>query len=124
MRMAKSYSVDLRLRVLGAVDKGMSKMAAHQLFQVSRSTSDDWLKLRLERCHAGSPTGDAGQRRVSRHGRLRQLLAQVGCALLPLPPYSPDLNKIEPLWHTIKTRIAHTKDQYPTFRAAVDSAFL
>ena len=35
-----------------------------------------------------------------RHGRLRQLLAKVGCALLPLPPYSPDLNKIEPgaLW--------------------------
>ena len=59
-----------------------------------------------------------------RHEPLRQLLAQVGCALLPLPPYSPDLNKIEPLWHTIKTRIAHTKDQYPHFRLAVDAAFL
>ena len=40
MRMGKSYSVDLRLRVLGAVDSGMSKMAAHKLFQVSRSTID------------------------------------------------------------------------------------
>jgi transposase len=32
--------------------------------------------------------------------RLRQVLATVGCTLLPLPPYSPDLNKIEPgaLW--------------------------
>ena len=46
--MGKSYSVDLRLRVLGAIDNGMSKMAAHQLFQVSRSTIDDWLKLRAE----------------------------------------------------------------------------
>ena len=46
--MGKSYSVDLRLRVVEAVDNGMSKMAAHQLFQVSRSTIDDWLKLRLE----------------------------------------------------------------------------
>jgi transposase len=61
---------------------------------------------------------------VHRHQRLRVLLEQVGCALLPLPPYSPDLNKIEPLWHTIKTRIAHTKDQYPNFRVAVDAAFL
>ena len=44
-----------------------------------------------------------------RHQRLRQLLEQVGCSLMALPPYSPDLNKIEPLWHTIKTRITHTK---------------
>jgi hypothetical protein len=86
MGMGKSCSVDLRLRVLSAVDDGMSKMAAHQMFQVSRSTIDDWLKLRAE-------TG-AGL---------------VGCALLPLPPLSPDLNKIEPLWHTIKTRIAHQR---------------
>jgi len=48
MRMGKSYSVDLRLRVLGAVDNGMSKMAAHKLFKISRSTIDDWLKLRAE----------------------------------------------------------------------------
>jgi len=59
-----------------------------------------------------------------RQQRLRVLLEQEGCALLPLPPYSPDLNKIEPLWHTIKTRIAHNKDHYPTFRLAVDAAFL
>lgn len=39
--------------------------------------------------------------------RLREILAKVGCTLLPLPPYSPDLNKIEPLWNTLKKRIAH-----------------
>ena len=39
--------------------------------------------------------------------RLREILQTVGCALLPLPPYSPDLNKIEPLWNTLKARIAH-----------------
>ena len=48
MGMGKAYSVDLRLRVLGAVDGGMSKMAAHKLFGVSRSTIDDWLQLRAE----------------------------------------------------------------------------
>ena len=46
--MGKSYSVDLRLRVLGAVDGGMNKMTAHKLLGVSRSTIDDWLKLRAE----------------------------------------------------------------------------
>ncbi len=40
------YSEDLRLRVIAAIDGGMSKMTAHQTFRVSRSTIDHWLKLR------------------------------------------------------------------------------
>jgi len=58
------------------------------------------------------------------HERLRLLLENVGCSLLPLPTYSPDLNKIEPLWNTLKSRIAHSMHRYPTFREAVDAAFL
>lgn len=46
--MGKAYSVDLRLRVLAALDAGLSKMQAHQTFQISRSTIDDWLKLRQQ----------------------------------------------------------------------------
>ena len=59
-----------------------------------------------------------------RQTQLRTLLAQAGCWLLPLPAYSPDLNQIEPLWHTLKSRIAHALPQYATLRAAVDAAFL
>ena len=46
--MGKAYSVDLRLRVLSALDGGMSKLCAHHTFQVSRTTIDDWLRLREE----------------------------------------------------------------------------
>lgn len=46
--MGKAYSVDLRLRVLAAIDAGLSKMQAHKSFQISRSTIDDWLKLRTQ----------------------------------------------------------------------------
>ena len=44
--MGRAYSQDLRLRVLQALDEGMSKMQAHRTFRVSRSTIDDWLALR------------------------------------------------------------------------------
>ena len=44
--MGKSYSLDLRLRVLSALDGGMSKMQAHKTYTISRSTIDDWLTLR------------------------------------------------------------------------------
>jgi len=54
--MGKPYSEDLRLRVLSALDGGMSKMKAHQSFSVSRSTIDDWLKLR-ERTGSVGVTG-------------------------------------------------------------------
>ena len=42
------YSSDLRELVLRSIDDGMSKMKAHQTFHVSRSSIDDWLRLRSE----------------------------------------------------------------------------
>ena len=44
--MPKVYSIDLRERVLRSLDEGLSKSAAHRVFDVSRSTIDDWLALR------------------------------------------------------------------------------
>ena len=44
----RAYPVELRERAVAAVDGGMSKWAVHKLFRVSRSTLDDWLRLRDE----------------------------------------------------------------------------
>ena len=44
--MFTGYSIDLRERVLQAVEEGMSKMAAHRTFHISRSTIDHWFALR------------------------------------------------------------------------------
>ncbi len=56
--------------------------------------------------------------------RLRELVEEVGCRLLFLPRYSPDLNKIEPLWNQKKHIIAHNRHLFNTFREAVDAAFV
>lgn len=58
-----------------------------------------------------------------RHEKLRALLATKDCSLLPLPPYSPDLNKIEPRWNALKIKIALDTHSYPSFHEKVDAAF-
>ena len=47
--------------------------------------------------------------------RVRALIEATGCRLLFLPPYSPDLNPIEPAWAKLKARlraaVAHARAQ-------------
>lgn len=57
------------------------------------------------------------------HNALRAILQKKECFLLPLPCYSPDLNKIEPLWNQLKHRIAHDATPERSFRDKVDAAF-
>jgi len=49
--MGRAHCEALRLQVLKALDGGMSKMQAHRTFEVSRTSIDDWLRLRDEQGH-------------------------------------------------------------------------
>ena len=49
--MSAAYSLDLRERVVAAVDEGMSKMEASRTFRIARTTLDDWLLLREQQGH-------------------------------------------------------------------------
>jgi len=53
---------------------------------------------------------------------LQALLESVGCRLLALPPYSPDLNKIEHIWHKIKSIVRKNVDLSLSFSDKIDSA--
>lgn len=58
-----------------------------------------------------------------RQKKLRPLLEHKGCSLLLLPAYSPDFNKIEHLWNTIKHHIRHNTNHSLPFWDKVDAAF-
>jgi transposase len=52
--------------------------------------------------------------------RIRDSIEATGAKLVYLPPYSPDLNKIEPQWATLKARLRKDKRKYPEFLQNLD----
>ena len=54
-------------------------------------------------------------------GGIQQLILSAGCQLLYLPPYSPDLNKIEKCWSWLKSRIRKQIDKFDCLRDAMES---
>lgn len=54
-------------------------------------------------------------------GRIAQLIEAAGCRLLYLPPYSPDLNRIEKCWAWLKSRIRKCLPNAASLRDAMES---
>ena len=52
--------------------------------------------------------------------RIQELIQSVGCRLLYLPPYSPDLNKIEQCWSWLKSRIRKQLAQFDSLTDAIE----
>lgn len=53
-------------------------------------------------------------------GCIEKLIADAGCQLLYLPPYSPDLNQIEQCWSCLKSRIRKKLAQFKCLRDAME----
>lgn len=53
-------------------------------------------------------------------GRIEQLIRATGANLVYLPPYSPDLNKIENCWSWLKSRIRKQLNQFNCLRDAME----
>ena len=83
-----------------------------------------WFEQQLCRALRAGQTVILDNASFHRRAQLTALLEQVGCFLLFVPPYSPDLNKIEPLWNTLKTKMMLDTRDHPDFRTKVDAAFL
>jgi len=54
---------------------------------------------------------------------IEEIVAQAGCELWYLPPYSPDLNQIEHWWFVLKNWMRQRRNDFESFRDCVDAAF-
>ena len=55
--------------------------------------------------------------------KTRKLIESVGCKLIFLPPYSPDLNPIEKYWTNLKANIKSIILNFISLSNAIDHAF-
>lgn len=53
--------------------------------------------------------------------RTRELIEKQKCRLLYLPPYSPDLNPIEPKWGHVKNEVKKVREQFENFNECLES---
>ena len=86
----------------------MSQNQAAKAFHISRSTINLWCQLVI----ADTATFHKG-------GQIQSLIEAAGCQLQYLPPYSPDLNKIERCWSWLKSGALRLG--LPTMEAQQDS---
>jgi transposase len=54
---------------------------------------------------------------------IEEIVAQAGCEIWYLPPYSPDLNEIEHWWFGLKNWMRQRWGEFERFRDCVDAAF-
>jgi transposase len=85
MRGMKAYSEDLRIRVLSALDGGMSRTDAASTFQVSLSSIKRWRaqQAALGHLHPKRPTGRPRKIAASAEALLRLQLVAAPDATLP-----------------------------------------
>lgn len=86
-----------------------------------REVFETWLETCL------IPTLEPGQKLIidnatfHKGGRIEALIQDAGCEVWYLPPYSPDLNKIERRWSVLKSHIRKRLKDFDSLRETMES---
>lgn len=86
----------------------------------NRSVFETWLETCLIPSLKPGQIVIADNATFHRGGRIKELIEAAGCQLKYLPPYSPDLNKIEQCWSWLKSRIRKKIGQFDCLRDAME----
>ena len=87
----------------------------------NREVFETWLETCL------IPSLEPGQKLIidnatfHKGGRIEQLVKDAGCEVWYLPPYSPDLNKIERRWSVLKSRIRKRLKDFDSLRETMEA---
>ena len=111
-----------RGRVSAIAAYGTDGLGAPMTFEGScnRGVLEKWLEEVLLPQLPGGKVLILDNASFHKGGRIRELLEQVGCKLLYLPPYSPDLNPIEQCWSWVKARARRERDDFETLHDALN----
>ncbi len=94
-------------------------------FRFEGATNTDVFNLWVHQCLV--PTLQSGQivimdnARFHQSAKTQELIAAAHCQVRFLPPYSPDLNPIEPVWAIVKARIRRDRLPHQPFVKAIDA---
>jgi transposase len=79
-----------------------------------------WFVRMLLPCLCAGDTIVMDNASFHRKGVFRELARKVGCQILFLPPYSPDLNPIEKFWAWLKSRLRKILPLFASLQRAID----
>jgi transposase len=86
----------------------------------NRTVFETWIETCLIKCLKPGQWLIIDNATFHKGGRIEQLIKEVGCHLLYLPPYSPDFNKIERCWSWLKHRIRQCLNDFDCLRDAME----
>lgn len=118
----KSGKRSSRVSIMSALCQG--RLVAPLTFEGScnRLVFEKWLEEKLIPELKPGQTVILDNATFHQSQKIRELVELAGCEIQYLPPYSPDLNKIEHYWFPIKNRVRKSKGSIDDFRERVDSA--
>jgi len=61
---------------------------------------------------------------IHKSPKVKELIESVGCKLIYLPPYSPDLNPIENYWAVMKNQIKKQQHKFVDFLDNIDAVLM
>lgn len=93
------------LSVLGALDREGMLWFRHKTGAVKRIDVETFLKEDVVPWLLPGSVIVLDHAKIHKGGKVEQMVADAGCRLLYLPPYSPDFSPIEPAWGWIKNRV-------------------